>query len=128
MAKVKGAQGKRYSPDQKAEIIKFINEFNAANKRGGLKAASEKYGVTVVTLSAWMKKAGKPKAKPATRKSTTPKAKVSRKRGRKPAARKAAPAAAAKVVGVDKALARMTEIRKEIAALEKEFGELKKKL
>jgi len=65
MVKVKGAQGKRYSPSQKAEIIKFIKEFNAKNKRGGLKAAGDKYGVTVVTLSAWMKKAGKPAAKAA---------------------------------------------------------------
>ena len=125
MVKVKGAQGKRYSPSQKAEIIKFIKEFNAKNKRGGLKAAGDKYGVTVVTLSAWMKKAGKPAAKAAAKPGPKPKAKAGRKRKKRTTATKAAPATAA---SVDAALKRMTEIRKEIAVLEKEFSGLKKKL
>jgi transposase-like protein len=44
-----GKQGKRYSAEEKAEIVAFILAFDAENKRGGMKAASDKYGVSVVT-------------------------------------------------------------------------------
>jgi transposase-like protein len=36
-----GKQGKRYSAEEKAEIVAFIVAFDAENKRGGMKAASD---------------------------------------------------------------------------------------
>ena len=47
----------RYTADQKAEALKFIQEFNAKNKRGGQKAAAEKFGITQMTLGNWEKAA-----------------------------------------------------------------------
>lgn len=62
---------KRYTEEQKAEIIGFIEKFNAENGRGGQSAAVKKFKVTPVTLSAWNKKTGK-KAKKATKKMRNP--------------------------------------------------------
>ena len=50
---------KRYTEEQKTEILAFIEKFNAENGRGGQTAAVKKYGVTPLTLSAWSKKSGK---------------------------------------------------------------------
>ncbi len=125
--KPKGAQGKRYTAEQKAEITKFIKQFNARKKRGGMKAAAEKYGVSAVTLSAWMKKAGKrtrkPAAKPAQPKVASKKAAKVVKRPRR---KVTTPKPAKK--GVQATLDRMSEIYAEIARLQKEFNTLKKKL
>jgi len=130
----KGAQGKRYTAEQKTEIIAFVNDFNAKNKRGGLKAAGDKYGVSVVTLSAWMKNAGKPAVKKAAKKAKKPGRKPGRKPVRKPGrpAKQAAPAVkaepAAPANSVQSILDRMSKINKEISALQKEFNSLKKQL
>jgi len=140
-AKPKGAQGKRYSPEQKAEILAFIKDYDAKNKRGGLTAAASKFGVSVVTLSNWKNKGGKskkakvapaaPAAPEAPKKAKVVKAAkkpaVKKKAGRKPrkAAAPAKPATAGSKVDI---LTRMQAITVQIAALEKEFEELKKKL
>lgn len=48
--------GKRYSDAEKAEIIDFVNEVNAAkNGRGGPSAAARKYGVSPISIGNWMK-------------------------------------------------------------------------
>ena len=62
---------KRYTEEQKAEILAFIEKFNADNGRGGQTAAVKKFKVTPVTLSAWNKKTGK-KAKKAPKKMRNP--------------------------------------------------------
>ncbi len=112
-----GKQGKRYSVEEKAEIVSFIEAFDAKNKRGGMKAASDKYGVSVVTLSNWKKKGKGPKKRRAKAK------KVSAKRTVKTAA-------LAKVVtdSPEAILTRLQAIRSEIHKLEKEYDGLKKKL
>lgn len=46
----------RYTEEQRNEVLRFIKEYNAANKRGGQKAAAGKYNITQITLSNWMKK------------------------------------------------------------------------
>lgn len=46
----------RYTEDQRNEVLNFIKQYNAANKRGGQKVAAEKYNITQITLSNWMKK------------------------------------------------------------------------
>jgi cytochrome c556 len=54
---------KRYTEEQKSEILSFIEKFNAEKGRGGQTAAIKKFGVTAVTLSNWTKKTGKKAAK-----------------------------------------------------------------
>jgi hypothetical protein len=115
----KGKQGKRYTAAEKTEIAQFIAAYNAEHKRGGMKTASEKYGVSVVTLSNWGKKTkGSPKRK-------------SKAKGKPVAAKKVVKTVAAKQVVSDDAdaiLGRLQAIRAEIATLEKEYNALKKKL
>ena len=114
---VKGNQGKRYSAAEKAEMAQFIADYNAKHKRGGMKAASEKYGISVVTLSNWGKAAKSPGKK---------KTKV-----KKPTVQKVVEttAPAPKIVsGPESILTRMQAILSDIAKLEKEYDTLKKKL
>lgn len=56
MDKSKDAKRVRYSEEKRNEVLNFIKEYNADNKRGGQKAAAEKYNITQITLSNWMKK------------------------------------------------------------------------
>lgn len=56
---------KRYTEEQKTEILAFVEKFNADNGRGGQTAAVKKFGVTPLTLSAWAKKSGKKSKKAA---------------------------------------------------------------
>lgn len=111
--KAKGNQGIRYSAEEKADIAHFIEEFNDKHKRGGMKAASDKYGVSVVTLSNWGKKTRAPKK-------------------RRAKAKKAVKAVVAPVKieaeSADAILKRLQAIRGEMAGLQKEFNALKKKL
>lgn len=62
---------KRYTEEQKSEILSFIEKFNTENGRGGQTAAVKKFKVTPMTLSAWNKKSGK-KAKKAPKKMRNP--------------------------------------------------------
>ncbi|MFM2170405.1 MAG: hypothetical protein RI957_634 [Verrucomicrobiota bacterium] len=55
---------KRYTEEQKSEILAFIEKHNAEKGRGGQTVAIKKFGVTAATLAAWGKKSGK-KAKKA---------------------------------------------------------------
>lgn len=50
----KGNTGKRYSEDQKREILEFV----ASQGRGGITAAGRKYGVSYIALRRWMNGAG----------------------------------------------------------------------
>jgi transposase-like protein len=55
----KNQVGKRYTPEQKAEITGFVTSYNAANGRGGQSKAAEKYNVSPLTIMAWLKASGK---------------------------------------------------------------------
>ena len=50
MATKKGNTGKRYSDAQKKQILDFV----AAQGRGGISAATRKYGVSYIALKRWM--------------------------------------------------------------------------
>ncbi len=117
----KGKQGRRYTADEKAEMVEFIAAFNAENKRGGMKAASEKYGVSVVTLSNWGKTSRGPQKRKTRSKAKTKRAAVKR-------IVKTAPAASQAAADPDSVLKRLQAIRAEIAGLEKEYNTLKKTL
>ena len=52
------AKGKRYSQKEKAQVLAFVDKTNAARGRGGITAASKKFGVTPLTISNWIKAVG----------------------------------------------------------------------
>ena len=50
--------GKRYSTAEKQEVVDFVNAYNSSNGRGGQSAAARKYNISILTVSAWLKKSG----------------------------------------------------------------------
>lgn len=48
----------RYSDEQKKELTDFVATFNSQNGRGGASVATKKFGVSPLTVSAWLKAAG----------------------------------------------------------------------
>jgi transposase-like protein len=54
----KARPGSRYTPEEKQEVVDFVTGYNAANGRGGQSKASEKFGVSPLTVMAWLKGAG----------------------------------------------------------------------
>jgi len=51
-------KGTRYTPEQKQEVVDFVNSYNTANGRGGQSRAAKKFKVSVLTVSSWLKAAG----------------------------------------------------------------------
>lgn len=51
-------RGKRYTAEEKAKIVSFVESHNAANGRGGQSAAAKKFGVAQLTLATWLKGSG----------------------------------------------------------------------
>jgi transposase-like protein len=58
----KSKAGTRYTPEKKAEILAFVASHNAANGRGGQSKAAAKFNISPLTVMAWLKKSGAPKA------------------------------------------------------------------
>ncbi|MCP5538073.1 MAG: hypothetical protein H7A51_17800 [Akkermansiaceae bacterium] len=56
----KSTRGNRYSPQQKAEVLAYVDTFNANKGRGGAAAASRKFKVSQITIGQWLKRAGEP--------------------------------------------------------------------
>lgn len=54
--------GVRYSPEQKQEVVNFVHSYNKANGRGGQSKAASKFGVSPLTVMAWLKASGAPKS------------------------------------------------------------------
>lgn len=52
----KGVRGIRYDAEKKKEVVEFVNEYNAKNGRGGQSAAARKFGLSILTVAAWLKK------------------------------------------------------------------------
>lgn len=49
---------KRYTPEEKAKVVNWVNEYNANHGRGGVANASKEFNVTQLTISNWVKKTG----------------------------------------------------------------------
>jgi hypothetical protein len=49
------SKGKRYTDAEKQEVVSFAHKVNAASGRGGQAAAARKFGISVLTVSAWLK-------------------------------------------------------------------------
>jgi transposase-like protein len=60
MAGKKASKGKRYTDDEKQRILGFVHQVNQEKGRGGLTAAAMKFGVSSLTVGAWLKASGKP--------------------------------------------------------------------
>lgn len=73
-AKAKGGIGTRYTPAEKQEVVDFVTSYNSANGRGGQSHAAAKFGVSPLTVMAWLKKSGAPKPGKKTKASKAPKA------------------------------------------------------
>ncbi len=54
----KTTKGKRYSAEEKKDIVAFVQKYNAENGRGGQSAASKKYGISQLSVSSWLKASG----------------------------------------------------------------------
>jgi transposase-like protein len=73
------SKGVRYTDAQKKEVVDFTVDYNSANGRGGQSKASEKFNVSQLTISGWLKAAGAsaskaPKAAKASKVAKAPKA------------------------------------------------------
>lgn len=68
----KSQKGVRYTEAEKKEIIDFAVAYNATNGRGGQSKAAAQFGVSQLTVAAWLKGAGV--AKPSSKKTKAPKA------------------------------------------------------
>ena len=64
VAKKGVAQRKRYTDEQKQEVVDFVVAVNASKGRGGLSAATQKFGISPISISSWAKKSGVKAAKP----------------------------------------------------------------
>lgn len=53
-------RGKRYTAEDKGKVVAFVQEYNAANGRGGQSTAAAKFGISQLTISNWLKNAGVP--------------------------------------------------------------------
>lgn len=52
------SKGKRYTDKEKAQVLAFVEKVNAEKGRGGITAAATKFGITPLTISNWIKKNG----------------------------------------------------------------------
>ena len=112
MASKKKSKGKRYTAEEKQEVIDFVNQHNAAQGRGGVTAAVKKFGASALTISSWLKGSGGE----STGRTSTRAAKVTdSKRG--------------KILGeLSKLDQDIANRRKELVALEAKFEKLKASL
>jgi transposase-like protein len=130
MASKKSKKGKRYTDEEKQQIVDFVNEYNAAKGRGGAANASKKFGVSQLTVASWLKAKGVTKKKvKATAKKITKGAKRGRPPGRQAKVASAATGGRSEVIAALSAADKEIAVkRKELAALEAKFEKLKSSL
>lgn len=105
-----GTKGVRYTDAQKKEVVDFVNEHNAANGRGGQSKAAEKFNISQLTVSTWLKSSGAaPKAE---KKEKAPKPAKAPKAVKQPKAAKAPKAPKAPKAGKGRSGTRYTDEQK----------------
>lgn len=57
MAKKKTTKGKRYTAEEKQEVIDYVASIDSEKGRGGVAAAQRKFGITSLTITNWKKRA-----------------------------------------------------------------------
>ncbi|BCU79717.1 hypothetical protein [Luteolibacter sp. LG18] len=114
MANKKPGKGKRYTAEEKQQIVDFVREANGDKGRGGVAAAVKKFGVSALTVASWVKAEGGVASKPG-------------KAGK--AAAKGGDGARSKLLGQLASLDHeIAARRKELTALEAKFQKLKQQL
>lgn len=108
-----GKAGVRYTAEQKKEVVDFVASYNVANGRGGQSSAAAKYGISPLTVMAWLKNSG---ISGGAKKGKAPKA------AKAPAVAKAA--APSVSVGFDAKLSALSALSKEIAKTEADLASL----
>lgn len=54
-------RGKRYSLEEKKKVVDYVEEYNAShNGRGGVANACREFGITAITVKAWVQNYGSP--------------------------------------------------------------------
>jgi transposase-like protein len=66
-------KSKRYTPAEKQAVVDFVNQVNAQQGRGGQATAAKKFGISVLSVSNWLKDAGVAKAPKAAKAAKAPK-------------------------------------------------------
>lgn len=112
-SKKASTKGKRYTAEEKQQIVDFVNQHNAANGRGGATAASKKFGASQLSIAAWVKSSGSEVVG------------GGRKSGKRAAAAGGRSGVLAELSKLDGVIATK---RKELEALEAKFQELKASL
>lgn len=46
---------KRYSDEEKADILRFVQQVNQEKGRGGVSAAVREYGISPITVNGWLR-------------------------------------------------------------------------
>lgn len=103
--------GTRYTAEEKQEVVDFVANYNAENGRGGQSKAAAKFGVSPITVMAWLKAAGVNKSSAKALKTDTAPAKA--EKGTKTAS-----------VGSDAKLVTLLALIKEIATAEAALAQL----
>lgn len=55
MAKKKTTKGKRYTKEEKQKVLDYVASVDGSNGRGGVAAAQRKFGITALTITNWKK-------------------------------------------------------------------------
>ena len=58
--KQKTSRGKRYTPEEKAAVLSYIEEVNLQQGRGGQTAATKKFKISPLTISHWLRQNASP--------------------------------------------------------------------
>ncbi len=112
MAKKKMTKGKRYTTEEKQEVLDFVASVDSEKGRGGVAAAQRKFGITALTITNWKNKAegGSPSG------------------ASKSSASRGATAQSRVLHRLGEILDLVATKEAEIAALNKEYAKLKKKV
>jgi hypothetical protein len=54
--KATAARARRYTLPEREKILKYVEDVNAQKGRGGQTAAVQKFGVSALTITSWMRK------------------------------------------------------------------------
>ncbi len=53
--KAKNSKGRRYTIEEKTDVLSYVDSVNAERGRGGQTAAAKKFGISLLTLSNWIR-------------------------------------------------------------------------
>jgi transposase-like protein len=128
----KGKVGTRYTPEQKKEVTDFVASYNSANGRGGQSTAAAKFGISPLTVMAWLKASGAPKKAKKGAKKAVKAAKVTKAVTKVAAPKAAAAVASGDIAGKLKSLLdlsqQITKSEAELVSLKAKFASLKASL